>query len=125
MKNVTALFLILGILIFGCVWLINSSNAISSSEDSGEISGDFQNVVIGQEGYNYGNIEAIPGRPIKVSLDDSVSGCLRSVVFNIDGKRYTKYFKDSKDTLELPPLEQGTYSFSCTMGMAFGKLNIG
>ncbi|MSS74119.1 hypothetical protein EXS72_00560 [Candidatus Pacearchaeota archaeon] len=84
--------------------------------------GESQTVVLSQEGLNYKDVSAEAGKPIKLSADSSVKGCLRSVAFNIDGKKYLKYLKSESDALVLPALKTGTYSFSCSMGMGIGTL---
>jgi len=84
--------------------------------------GDAQTVVLSQEGFSYKDATAEAGKPIKISVDSSVQGCLRSVAFNIDGKRYLKYLKSESDALVLPALGKGIYTFSCSMGMGLGKL---
>ena len=84
--------------------------------------GEMQRVVLSQEGLNYKDVTVEADKPIAISADNSVSGCLRSAVFNIGGKKYSKYLKTPDDTLELPALTKGTYQFSCSMGMGLGKL---
>lgn len=86
--------------------------------------GESQTVVLSQKGLNYKDVSAEAGKKISVSLDSSVKGCLRSIVFNINGKKYSKYLKTPQDVLELPSLKKGSYPFSCTMGMGFGNLII-
>jgi len=89
------------------------------------VPGSFQKVVLSQEDLNYKNVNVEPNKAVVISADSSVTGCLRSVVFNIEGKKYSKYLKTSEDTLQLPALERGTYTFSCSMGMGYGKLIVG
>ncbi len=86
--------------------------------------GEAQSVVLSQAGSNYKDVRAEAGSPIKISADSSVRGCLRSLVFTIDGKRYSKYLKTPQEVLDLPALDEGTYTFSCSMGMGFGKLTV-
>jgi plastocyanin domain-containing protein len=97
-----------------------TGNAIAV--ESQKIQGEMQRVILSQDGYNYKDATAQAGKPIVISADSSVGGCLRSAVFNIDGKKYSKYLRSPEDTLELPALSKGTYTFSCSMGMGFGKL---
>lgn len=86
------------------------------------LQGEMQRVVISQDGYNYRDTNVEAGKPIVLSADNSVSGCLRSVVFNIEGQKYSKYLQTPEDTLELPALSKGTYNFACSMGMGLGRL---
>jgi len=123
MKNTTVLLLI-GILIFvvgGFVFIKAKSVNIEGNEGQ-IITGEMQQVVLSQDGYNYKDTIAEAGRPLSISADSSVGGCLRSVVFNVKGKKYSKYLKSPQDTLQLPALSKGTYTFSCSMGMGYGKL---
>ncbi len=110
------------ILIAGA-FMLRSGDSVGEEYSGGQIiEGEMQRVVLSQDGYNYKDVVVESGKPIILSADDSVKGCLRSVAFNIGGKKYTKYLANPKDTMELPPLEKGTYNYACSMGMGFGKL---
>ena len=126
MKDTKMLFIIAAIvLIVGGFIFVNGKNGTTANVifDGGQvIQGQMQQVVLSQDGYNYKDTTAQAGKPITLSADSSVGGCLRSVVFNIDGKKYSKSLRTPDDTLELPALSRGTYSFSCVMGMGYGKL---
>ncbi len=114
----------IGILVFvvGGFVFINSESTDTSGTDAQIMQGETQRVVLSQDGLNYKDIVAEAGRPIVISADSSVAGCLRSVVFTANGKKYSKYLKTSEDTLVLPSLSKGTYSYTCSMGMGYGKL---
>ena len=126
MKNSIMFFAVaMLVLVVGGFVFVNGKNSVTANVvfDGGQvIQGQMQQVVLSQNGYNYKDVIAQAGKPISLSADNSVRGCLRSVVFSIDGKRYSKYLRTSEDILELPALPKGTYSFSCSMGMGFGKL---
>jgi len=126
MKNTTLLLItIIIVLVIGGFVFVNGRNSLVVKDvpRSGEtIPGNMQRVVLSQNGYNYKDANVQAGKPIALSADNSVGGCLRSVVFNIEGKRYSKYLRTSEDIIELPALSKGTYPFSCTMGMGYGKL---
>jgi ABC-type Fe3+-citrate transport system substrate-binding protein len=126
MKNTTMLLIIaVLILIAGGFVLVNGKKEITAnvvSDNAQVIKGEMQRVVLSQEGYGYKEAIAKAGEPIAISADNSVKGCLRSVAFNIEGKKYSKSLRTSEDVLELPALSKGTYSFSCSMGMGYGKL---
>ena len=130
MENRKTFFYFIGILFLIMLSLFlflgNSSKGTINGEiiSAEKISGKTQNVVLSQDDLNYKDVKAKAGEPISISADNSVSGCLRSVVFNIGGKRYSKYLQTSKDTLKLPAISKGVYTFSCTMGMGYGKLII-
>jgi plastocyanin domain-containing protein len=123
MKNTTVILMIV-ILVLAGGWFtfINGKNVSTGSTVLDIKNTEAQEIVLSQKGYNYEDISAEAEKPIKISADDSVSGCLRSVVFNFDGKKYSKYLKTTQDVLELPALSKGSYTFSCTMGMGLGKL---
>ncbi|PIN95091.1 hypothetical protein COU53_01170 [Candidatus Pacearchaeota archaeon CG10_big_fil_rev_8_21_14_0_10_30_48] len=126
MKNSTMLFAIaIFVLVVGGFVFVNGKNGVTAnvvSNDAQVVQGQMQQVVLSQNGYNYKDATAQAGKPISLSADSSVGGCLRSVSFNIEGKRYSKYLRTSEDTLELPALPKGTYNFACSMGMGYGKL---
>lgn len=127
MKNTTILIVII-ILVLSGGWFVFSNKGKTNSnvilDDQQKLNGQTQKIILSQSGYNYKDINAKSGMPIEINADDSVSGCLRSAVFNINGKKYSKYLRSSDDSLELPALSKGTYTFSCSMGMGFGKLNV-
>jgi len=113
------------VLVVGGFVFVNGKNGVTAnvvSNDAQVVQGQMQQVVLSQNGYNYKDATAQAGKPISLSADSSVGGCLRSVSFNIEGKRYSKYLRTSEDTLELPALPKGTYNFACSMGMGYGKL---
>ena len=120
--------IIIGILVLVSLsaWYIFSESADSKDTSiTGEVVAlGAQKVVLSQDKSNYKDITAKAGNPIVITADSSVKGCLRSVSFNIEGKGYSKYLQTSEDTLELPALSKGVYTFSCSMGMGFGKLII-
>ena len=113
--------LILVALVAGFVFA-KSGNTNSAPITGNVVAGEMQKVVLSQDDLNYKDANVQAGKPIAISADGSVTGCLRSVVFNLNGKKYSKYLKTTSDTLELPALSKGTYTFSCSMGMGFGKL---
>lgn len=123
MKTVTYLFLIALVVIGAGAFMLGSENNIDG-DIINQNNGDVQRVVLNQDGYNYKDAVAQAGKPISLSADNSVQGCLRSVSFNIDGKRYSKYLRTSDDILDLPALSKGTYNFACSMGMGSGRLII-
>lgn len=106
--------------VVGFVFL--SGNTESTPITGNVVAGEMQKVVLSQDDLNYKDVRVQAGKPITLSADSSVTGCLRSVVFNIEGKKYSKYLRTTSDSVELPALSKGIYSFSCSMGMGFGKL---
>nr|MBI4156536.1 cupredoxin domain-containing protein [Candidatus Woesearchaeota archaeon] len=126
--NKNVLFLA-GILILTAgAFFVLGSNGNSATGNSivdinpDNVQGQMQQVVLSQKDFNYKDAIVEANKPISISADNSVSGCLRSVSFNIDGRKYSKYLRTPEETLELPALSKGVYSFSCSMGMGYGKL---
>lgn len=109
---------VIGIILLASLFLLKAPTSSERSPSSETA----QTLVIRQVGLGYADIVAEAGRPIQVRLDTSVQGCLRSVVFPLQGKRYSAYLRTPEDTLVLPALPAGTYPFSCTMGMGHGRL---
>ncbi|MEK6926242.1 MAG: cupredoxin domain-containing protein [Nanoarchaeota archaeon] len=101
---------------------INSGNANSAPITGNVVAGETQKAILSQDDLNYKDVRVQAGKPIAINADSSVTGCLRAPAFNFGGKKYSKYLQNNNDILELPALEKGTYSFSCTMGMGQGKL---
>src|SRR3989344_8624484 len=118
MKNTTLFGIIAMIVLLLGIWMFtNSSDNVSTNNVQQDIiQGETQKVVLSQSGFNYKDSTVKAGKPITISADNSVTGCLRSVLFNIEGKKYLKYLQTSDDILQLPALSKGTYTFSCSMG---------
>ena len=57
---------------------------------------------------------------MSISLDSSVTGCLRS--FTIKDLGVSKYAKTPSETIDFTPTKKGTFTFACVMGMGYGKL---
>jgi hypothetical protein len=125
-KNTKYGIAVLVLVVFAGYFLMSGSDAGITGNvvsNGGQVLQDqMQQVVLSQDGYNYKDATAQAGKPISISADSSVGGCLRSASFNIEGKRYSKYLRTPEDTLELPALPKGTYNFACSMGMGYGKL---
>ena len=79
-----------------------------------------QKVVIGMKDANYypTSINVKAGKPVKISLDGSVKGCLRGFVIKDLG--LSKYLKTAQDSIDVTFPKPGTYPFSCSMGMGTG-----
>lgn len=124
MKNTTILALIgIIILLVGGFIFLNSEEKVKDTIDTNsEIEGEIQKVVISEKNLNYypNTIKVKAGQPVSISLDSSVTGCLRA--FTIKDLKILKYLRSPKDTLDFVPEEKGTYTFACSMGMGYGKL---
>ena len=102
--------------------MVGSANVDVDNTVGGNPNGDVQKVVIGMKNFNYypNTIKVKVGKPVSISLDESVYGCLRS--FNIKGFGISKYLRTPQDTIEFTPDKLGTYTFACSMGMGTGTL---
>lgn len=124
MKNTTILVLIAVIVVGVGFFIYNNSNesVISATQVGGNLNGQVQKVVISERDLNYypNTINVKAGQPVSISLDSSVTGCLRS--FTIRDLGVSKYLKSTSDTLDFTPTKKGTFAFSCSMGMGYGKL---
>ncbi len=125
MKNIYLFLIIVLIVGVGAYFVFNNDGGNDGQVIAPEIGNvEAQKVVLSQNGYNYKDAYAEAGKPIQISADSSVRGCLRSVSFNLEGKRYTKYLQTPSESLTLPSLKPGTYNYACSMGMGLGKLII-
>ena len=86
------------------------------------LQGKVQKVVIGEKNLNYypGEIRVKVGQPVSITLDSSVTGCLRS--FNIKDLKVSKYAKTPSETIDFTPTKKGIFRFACSMGMGYGKI---
>jgi len=126
MKNTTILVLIVLILVVGSIFVFsNSANSVNGDvikDNSKTITGEVQKIVISEKNSNYypNEIKVKAGQPVSISLDSKVTGCLRS--FTIRDLGLQKYLRTPQDTLDFTPTKKGAFTFSCSMGMSFGKL---
>ena len=84
--------------------------------------GEVQKITLSVKDYNYypNEIRVKAGQPIQLSLDNSVTGCLRS--FTIRDLGVQKYLQTPNEVLEFTVPNPGTYRFACVMGMGTGTL---
>ena len=128
MNNKTIFFAI-GILILlagGFIFVNNDrvTNKINSKK-GGVILGDtgnMQKIVLGAKELNYypDTIKVKVNQPVEITLDESVSGCLRS--FSIRELGILQYAQTPNDKIVFTPTEKGSFTFSCSMGMGSGTL---
>ena len=120
----TAVFFALGVLVLVglSVYLLTRDSGAQQSSPSNELTGAVQTVVLGVKGTNYypQTIRVQAGSPVRISLDESVVGCLRS--FTIPALRIAKNLRTPADYVEFTPTTKGTYRFACSMGMGTGTL---
>ncbi len=118
---------LLAVLVLGGAFMFVSGGEREKMTQTGEVvketgNGDVQKVTLGTKNYNYypETIKVRAGQPVSVTLDSSVSGCLRSLT--IKGLGVSKYSKSPQDTIDFTPKQKGTFKFSCSMGMGYGTL---
>jgi len=120
----TALYFVLTIiLIIGAGYFLLGKESLNQNEIPNDFGGgDFQKVVLGVKNLNYypNTITVQYGKPVRIYLDSSVSGCLRS--FTIRDFGVAKYLKTPSDYVEFTPNKKGTFRFACSMGMGTGTL---
>ena len=120
----TALYFVLTIiLIIGAGYFLLGKESLNQNEIPNDFGGgDFQKVVLGVKNLNYypNTITVQYGKPVRIYLDSSVSGCLRS--FTIRDFGVAKYLKTPSDYVEFTPNKKGSFRFACSMGMGTGTL---
>jgi len=129
--NIGKLLGIIGIILMLTFLLVAARNIFSNSNvnaanilENDNVNNDEEQVVdLTVKNYNYFPqiINLKYNIPAKIIVDtNKVRGCLQSIVipdFNI------KKFVTSKDNIiSFIPNKKGTFSFSCSMGMGFGKI---
>lgn len=97
---------------------VNSGKEAEPAAPSGEI----QRITLGAKNFNYApsTLYVKAGIPVELTLDNSVAGCLRS--FSVRELGISQYAATPADKVRFTPKKAGTYKFSCSMGMGFGKL---
>ena len=100
----------------------SSGNGNVVSEGGQVLQGETQKVVISEKNLNYypNEIRVKSGQPVSITLDSSVTGCLRS--FNIKDLGVSKYAKTPGETIDFTPTKKGTFRFACSMGMGYGSI---
>ena len=125
-KSTLYIGVILLILIAGGFFFFKGGSSIVNgnvvSEGSQALQGEVQKVVISEKNLNYypNEIKVKAGQPVSISLDSSVTGCLRS--FNIKNLGVSKNAKTPSDTIDFTPIKKGTFKFACSMGMGYGSI---
>ena len=113
--------IIILIVLFGFFMLRNGSGSLDNDSGGGS-NGEAREIILGVRNYNYypNTIKVNVGETVRIKLDSSVSGCLRS--FTIRDFGINKYLKTPDDYVEFTPTKKGTYGFACSMGMGTGTL---
>lgn len=123
MKNTTILIFALVIIVAGGIFLFTKNEASSQEITGNAIANNgVQKITLGIKNYNYypNTITVKEGIPVRISLDKSVTGCLRS--FTIREFGVAKVLRTPEDYVEFIPDKKGTFTFACSMGMGRGKI---
>lgn len=122
MKTTAYVIGIILLIIISGSFMLKSNEAVTGNTVKSNPDSDIQKIVIGVKNFNYypNTIEVKAGKPVSISLDNSVSGCLRDFTIREFGIR--KYLRTPSDTVEFTPTKPGTYTFACSMGMGTGTL---
>ena len=124
-KSTLYIGLVLLVLVVGGFFIFrggSSGNGNVVSEGGQVLQGETQKVVISEKNLNYypNEIRVKSGQPVSITLDSSVTGCLRS--FNIKELGVSKYAKTPSETIDFTPTKKGTFRFACSMGMGYGNI---
>src|SRR3989344_6059622 len=99
------------------------NNVNGNAVNDNIVNGEEQVVDLTVKGYNYypNTINLQYNVPAKIVVDtDKVKGCLQNIAipeFNI-----RKLVRQGDNVISFIPNKKGTFSFSCSMGMGFGKI---
>ena len=125
MKNIKIIVIIV-VLLAGIAFFKFNSNKNIDKENNAQttdIIDGFQQVKLswGKLNYEPSEIRLKNNIPVKIIADTNrLTGCYRS--FNIPGLGLSKYFNEKDNILEFTPEKTGVFKFTCSMGMAGGKL---
>ena len=124
---------IIGIILISVFLLVAIRNYFSNSQITNNIvkevdagaknNGEEQIVDLSVKNYNYypNTINLKYKVPAKIVVDtNKVRGCLQSIVIPDFGVR--KFVTAKDNIISFVPDKKGTFSFSCSMGMGFGKI---
>ena len=120
-----ASFIILIVAVIGIFMFVKAGGANNNPATGNVVndnSGDVQRITLGVKNYNYypNEITVKAGKPVSITLDSSVQGCLRS--FNIKDLGVRGYSKSPSQTIDFTPTQKGMFAFACSMGMGYGKI---
>jgi len=91
-------------------------------EPGAVLDGEIQKVTLSTKDFNYypSEIAVEADKPVEITLDSSVKGCLRS--FTIRELGVVKYSKDPSQKIVFTPTKKGSFAFACSMGMGYGTI---
>jgi len=129
--NIGKLLGIIGIILMATFLLVAARNIFSNGKADAAIVSDIPAVYNGEEqvvdltvkDYNYFPqiINLKYNVPAKIIVDtNKVKGCMQSIV--IPDFKIRKFVTSKDNVISFTPDKKGTFSFSCSMGMGFGKV---
>src|SRR3989344_3610484 len=121
MRNKTFLILIVAIILVGSFIFMRPSSLITGN-DIVSGNGEMQKVILSEKNLNYypNTFTVEAGKPVELTLDNSVKGCLRSFIIRDLG--VSKYAKALADKIIFTPTKKGSFTFTCSMGMGYGTI---
>lgn len=123
MKNTTLLLLIVVFVTAGAFFAFTSAEKTGAVLQNPSINnGEAQKITLSEKNFNYypDTITVQAGKPVEITLDSSIKGCLRS--FAIRDLGIAQYARTAAEKIVFTPMKEGIFKFSCSMGMGFGKL---
>jgi plastocyanin domain-containing protein len=123
MKTFTALIIIMIIVFSIGSFVFSKSEGIQNTNSINNQGNEkTQEVILSIKNYNYypNTIKVKSGIPVRIYLDETVTGCLRS--FTIRDFGVAKYLKTPNDYVEFTPNKKGKFTFACSMGMGTGTI---
>ena len=129
--NIGKLLGVIGIILMATFLLVAARNIFSNGKADAAIVSDIPAVYNGEEqvvdltvkDYNYFPqiINLKYNVPAKIIVDtNKVKGCMQSIV--IPDFKIRKFVTSKDNVISFTPDKKGTFSFSCSMGMGFGKV---
>jgi len=121
MKNTTILLIITVIIISAGAFVFVNGNAKENFDEETK-GNNVQEITLSMRNYNYypNTITVKKGIPVRIRLDNSITGCYRS--FTIREFGVAKNLRTPEDYVEFIPDRKGTFTFACSMGMGRGKI---
>ena len=121
MKNTTILLIITVIIISAGAFVFVNGN-VKENFDEETKGNNVQEITLSMRNYNYypNTITVKKGIPVRIRLDNSITGCYRS--FTIREFGVAKNLRTPEDYVEFIPDKKGTFTFACSMGMGRGKI---
>ncbi|MGV8130956.1 MAG: cupredoxin domain-containing protein [Candidatus Pacearchaeota archaeon] len=113
--------IVLIVSIFGFIMVKGNSSSLSEVYSAPVVNG-IQEVTLSLKDYNYypNTLKVKSGIPVRIYLDSSVVGCLRSFTVNEFG--VNEYLATTEDYVEFTPDKTGNFAFACSMNMGTGAL---